>query len=61
MMATLADKVDFDLIKSPSDEEQPVAFHFTDNNISVDYVLAAIGVILVYYLTNNIFTFILLY
>ena len=45
MMATLADKVDFDLIKSPSDEEQPVAFHFTDNNISVDYVLAAIGVI----------------
>ena len=45
MMSTLADKVDFDLIKAPSDEEQPVAFHFNDNNISVSYVLAAIGVI----------------
>jgi len=45
MMSTLADKVDFTLIKSPSDDEQPVAFHFNDNNISVDYVLAAIGVI----------------
>jgi hypothetical protein len=45
MMSTLADKVDFNLIKAPSDEEQPVAFHFNDNNISVSYVLAAIGVI----------------
>ena len=45
MMSTLADKVDFTLITSPVDDEQPVAFHFNDNNISVDYVLAAIGVI----------------
>ena len=36
MMGTLADKVD---------DTQPVAFNFTDGKISVDYVLAALGVI----------------
>ncbi len=45
MMGTLADKVDFSLTKSPVDDSQPVAFNFTDGKISVDYVLAALGVI----------------
>ena len=45
MLGTLADSIDFNLIKSPSDDEQPVAFHLTDSVISADYVLAAIGVI----------------
>jgi len=45
MLGTLADKIDFTLIKAPSDDEQPVAFHLTDSIMSVDYVLAAIGVI----------------
>ena len=45
MLGTLADKVDFNVIKSPSDESQPVAFGFSDGKISVSYVLAALGVI----------------
>jgi hypothetical protein len=45
MMGTLADKVNFSLTKSPVDDTQPVAFNFTDGKISVDYVLAALGVI----------------
>ena len=45
MIGTLADKIDFDLLKAPSDEELPVAFGFTDGKISVSYVLAALGVI----------------
>jgi len=45
MLGTLADKIDFNVIKSPSDEEQPVAFGFSDGKISVSYVLAALGVI----------------
>ncbi len=42
MLGTLADKVDFNLTKV---DNSPVAFHFTDSIMSVDYVLAAIGVI----------------
>jgi hypothetical protein len=42
MLGTLADNVDFTLIQV---DNTPVAFHFTDTIISVDYVLAAIGVI----------------
>ena len=42
MLGTLADNVDFTLIQV---DNTPVAFHFTDSIISVDYVLAAIGVI----------------
>ncbi len=42
MLGTLADKVDFTLTKV---DNSPVAFHFTDSIMSVDYVLAAIGVI----------------
>ena len=45
MLGTLADKVDFNVIKSPTDESQPVAFGFSDGKISVSYVLAALGVI----------------
>jgi hypothetical protein len=45
MMGTLADKVNFSLTKSPVDDTQPVAFNFTDDIKSVDYVLAALGVI----------------
>ncbi len=45
MLGTLADKVDFTLITPPSDDEIPIAFHFSDSVISADYVLAAIGVI----------------
>ena len=45
MMGTLADKVNFSLTKSPVDDTQPVAFNFTDDGKSVDYVLAALGVI----------------
>ena len=45
MLGTLADKVDFNVIKSPADESQPVAFGFSDGKISVSYVLAALGVI----------------
>ena len=45
MLGTLADKVDFTLITPPSDDETPIAFHFSDSVISADYVLAAIGVI----------------
>ena len=45
MLGTLADKVDFDVIKSPSDDEQAVAFGFSDGKISVSYVLAALGVL----------------
>ena len=45
MLGTLSDNIDLELIKSPSDEEQPVAFHLNDSVISADYVLAAIGVI----------------
>ena len=42
MLGTLADTVDFTLTKV---DNSPVAFHFTDSIMSVDYVLAAIGVI----------------
>ena len=42
MLGTLADNVDFTLTQV---DNTPVAFHFTDSIISVDYVLAAIGVI----------------
>ena len=42
MLGTLADNVDFTLTQV---DNTPVAFHFTDTIISVDYVLAAIGVI----------------
>ena len=42
MLGTLADKVDFTLTEV---DNTPVAFHLTDSIISVDYVLAAIGVI----------------
>ena len=45
MLGTLADSVDFALITPPSDDETPIAFHFSDSVISADYVLAAIGVI----------------
>ena len=45
MLGTLADNVDFTLITPPSDDETPIAFHFSDSVISADYVLAAIGVI----------------
>ena len=45
MLGTLSDNIDLELIKSPSDEEQPVAFHLSDSVISADYVLAAVGVI----------------
>jgi len=45
MLGTLSDNIDLELIKSPSDEEQPVAFHLNDSVISADYVLAAVGVI----------------
>ena len=45
MLGTLADKVDFTLITPPSDDETPIAFHFSDSVISADYVLAATGVI----------------
>ena len=45
MLGTLADKIDFNVIKSPTDEEQAVAFGFSDGKISVSYVLAALGVI----------------
>ena len=42
MLGTLADKVDFTLTEV---DNTPVAFHLTDSIISVDYVLAAVGVI----------------
>jgi len=42
MLGTLADKVDFTLTKV---DNNPVAFHLNDSVISVDYVLAAVGVI----------------
>ena len=45
MLGTLADKIDFNLLKSPTDDKQPVAFGFSDGKISVSYVLAALGVI----------------
>ena len=45
MLGTLSDSIDLELIKAPSDEEQPVAFHLSDSVISADYVLAALGVI----------------
>jgi len=45
MLGTLSDNIDLELIKSPSDEEQAVAFHLSDSVISADYVLAAVGVI----------------
>ena len=45
MLGTLSDNIDLELIKSPSDEEQVVAFHLSDSVISADYVLAAVGVI----------------
>ena len=35
MLGTLADKVDFNVIKSPVDETQPVAFGFSDGKISI--------------------------
>ena len=45
MLTTLADSIDFTLIKSPSDNETPIAIHLSDSHISADYVLAALGVI----------------
>ena len=45
MLGTLSDNIDFKVKKSPLDEDQAVAFGFSDGNISADYVLAAVGVI----------------
>ena len=45
MLTTLSDKIDFEVIKSPNDEETPVAFYMTDSIISASYILAALGVI----------------
>jgi len=42
MLSTLSDKVDF---KVNEVDNQPVNFNFTDTTLSVDYVLAATGVI----------------
>ena len=42
MLGTLSDSIDFELNKV---NEQPTNFHFYDKVLSVDYVLAALGVI----------------
>ena len=42
MLSTLADTVDFTLTEV---DNTPVAFHFKDSEMYIDYVLAAIGVI----------------